>query len=217
MPEKFICDLSTEELQRIYDEAGTLKAMCPIVGCKSDITLRKILRQHNIDTNKNAQRKRKTMLGLSDKEFELFLRNEHEMLSMNDIAKELGVTYTIVSRFFKKYGIQPRDHRYRSPMRHFERENHIFKRDGDYSLLYRPEHPRGNRGYIREHVYVMEQHLGRYLEPDEVVHHIDCNKSNNDISNLVVLTNSQHMKVHARIRSGMDKLQALKEVVENAQ
>ena len=156
------------------------------------------------------------MLGLSDKEFELFLRNEHEMLSMNDIAKELGVTYTIVSRFFKKYGIQPRD-RSLSPMRRMEMENRIYKHNGDYSLLYRPEHPRGNHGYIREHVYVMEQHLGRYLEPGEVVHHIDCNKSNNDISNLVVLTNSQHMKVHARIRSGMDKLQALKEVVENAQ
>lgn len=217
MPKKFICNLSTEELQRIYDEAGTVKAMCPIVGCKSDITMRKILHQRNIDTNKNAQRKRKTMLGLSDKEFELFLRNEYEMLSMDEIARELGVSHNIIRRHFAKYGILSRKGSDRSPMRQMERENRIFKHDGDYSLLYRPEHPRNCSGYIREHVYVMEQHLGRYLEPGEVVHHIDCDKSNNDISNLVVLTNGQHLGVHNKIRAGMDKLQALKEVVENAQ
>jgi hypothetical protein len=46
----------------------------------------------------------------------------------------------------------------------------------------------------------MEEHIGRYLKPGEVVHHIDGDKTNNDISNLMLLTNSDHMKLHAILR-----------------
>jgi hypothetical protein len=38
--------------------------------------------------------------------------------------------------------------------------------------------------YILEHRLVMERVLGRYLRPDEVVHHRDEDPSNNDPSNL---------------------------------
>lgn len=217
MPQKFTCNLSTEELQRIYDEAGTIEKMCPIVGCKSAITMRKILISHNIDTNKNAQKKRKTMLGLNDEQFEVFLRNEYEMLSIEDIAHELGVTNAVISRFFKKYRIKSRDHALRSPMTHLKMSEKKYINGGDYTRIYLPSHPKNVNGYVREHIYVMEKHIGRYLKKGEEVHHIDCNKRNNDISNLVILTKSEHMKVHAKIRNGIDKYQALKEVMNNAQ
>jgi len=48
--------------------------------------------------------------------------------------------------------------------------------------------------YLLEHRYVMEQHIGRYLDPREVVHHIDGDQSNNDISNLQLFANqSEHI------------------------
>lgn len=52
-----------------------------------------------------------------------------------------------------------------------------------------------------EHVVVAERILGRKLEPGEIVHHIDRNKRNNDPSNLVVMTQSQHAHLHAVCRN----------------
>jgi len=47
---------------------------------------------------------------------------------------------------------------------------------------------------IRQHRYVMEQHLKRKLLKNEHVHHKDGNGLNNDINNLELLTNSEHQK-----------------------
>lgn len=52
------------------------------------------------------------------------------------------------------------------------------------------------RGFVREHVYVMEMHLGRRLLRGEVVHHKDENKSNNALSNLEVMTHGDHTREH---------------------
>ena len=54
----------------------------------------------------------------------------------------------------------------------------------------------GNKKYIREHRYIMEQHIGRYLTPKEIIHHKDGNISNNDISNLFITTFSEHSRKH---------------------
>lgn len=47
-----------------------------------------------------------------------------------------------------------------------------------------------------EHIYVMEEFLGRPLEKNECVHHIDFNRANNDISNLKLMTRGEHSKFH---------------------
>lgn len=43
---------------------------------------------------------------------------------------------------------------------------------------------------------LMAVHLGRDLDDDEEVHHIDENPLNNDLSNLIVLPKSEHAKLH---------------------
>lgn len=57
-------------------------------------------------------------------------------------------------------------------------------------------HPKSNsRGYVSEHRLVMEQYLGRFLSKDEVVHHKDGNRSNNELNNLeLTINNSEHIK-----------------------
>lgn len=52
--------------------------------------------------------------------------------------------------------------------------------------------------YFRLHRKIMEEHLGRKLNRDEHVNHINGNKLDNRIENLEVLSHSEHMKLHGR-------------------
>ena len=47
------------------------------------------------------------------------------------------------------------------------------------------------------HRVVMEEHLGRLLGSDECVHHINHNRSDNRISNLMLMTRKNHARLHA--------------------
>lgn len=44
--------------------------------------------------------------------------------------------------------------------------------------------------------WLMEQHLGRALSPDEVVHHINGDATDDRLENLQVLTRSEHIRLH---------------------
>lgn len=69
-------------------------------------------------------------------------------------------------------------------------------KDG-YIKTYAPDHPWPRRGgYIGEHVRVMELSLGRRLAPGEVVHHIDHDKRNNDLTNLRLMRAGEHSRQH---------------------
>lgn len=68
---------------------------------------------------------------------------------------------------------------------------------GDYKYALVPEHPNATKnGYVLMHRAVMENYLGRYLEPWEEVHHIDENRHNNCIENLELTISGEHQRYH---------------------
>jgi hypothetical protein len=63
--------------------------------------------------------------------------------------------------------------------------------------LWMPEHPYADvKGYVKEHRYIMEQHIGRYLSSTEAIHHKDHNRYNNSIENLEIIGWREHALLH---------------------
>ncbi len=75
----------------------------------------------------------------------------------------------------------------------------VSKKNGGYVVV-----TRGSNKNRLEHVVIMEKHIGRRLIANEVVHHIDENKHNNAIENLMLMTRSDHTRLHRSMKKGVN-------------
>lgn len=83
----------------------------------------------------------------------------------------------------------------------YEFGGHEKRRCDGYIKVYCPDHPRSSAdGYVMKHILVMERQIGRYLQPNEVVHHINHIRDDNRIENLMLMTKHDHMSMHMRER-----------------
>ncbi len=63
-------------------------------------------------------------------------------------------------------------------------------------------HHRTTRGgYVAEHILVAEKTLGRPVNNDEVVHHIDGDRNNNSAENLYVIKKDRHPLLHKQLET----------------
>ena len=68
-----------------------------------------------------------------------------------------------------------------------------------YVYILKPEHPNANKqGYIREHRYIVSMYLGRPLRDNEEIHHINGNRSENNIGNLQLIDKRTHGLIHCQ-------------------
>ena len=75
----------------------------------------------------------------------------------------------------------------------------IFDKFNGRIWIWCPDHPNSNhRGYVAKHRLEAEKKIGRYLRKDEIVHHKDGNKLNDDFNNIEVMTQAEHMSLHTR-------------------
>lgn len=90
------------------------------------------------------------------------------------------------------------------------KEGEILNSDG-YLKVYCGDHPfQDKSGRVYKHRLVAEEYLlnkinkitidgKEYLDLDHVVHHIDFDKTNNNVDNLVVLSHANHTRIHNQI------------------
>jgi len=76
-------------------------------------------------------------------------------------------------------------------------------------LEYHPDHPQSKNGYIARHRLMVEQCLGRPLTLSELVHHIDFDPQNNEVSNFDVVTAKQHSSAQTSIFKLVKRLMAM--------
>lgn len=101
--------------------------------------------------------------------------------SQGEIANMFGVSQGCVSNRVIEFGL--------------EREAKFINRG--YRLVKAPGNPRAHRdGTVKEHLIVAEKMIGRYLKNGEEVHHINLNKLDNSDSNLAVITEADHSRLH---------------------
>ena len=115
-------------------------------------------------------------LHISKEEFENAVAIANSVANLCEIlSKSKPSVYTYASRF----GI---------PLKGIFANPDPIRKDGYYCY-----------GSPKNHRRIIETSLGRKLSKNEGVHHIDGNKLNNDLSNLVVLNWDIHQKAHGSL------------------
>lgn len=140
--------------------------------------------------------------------------------SIPDLTKMFGIsTQSIYGHWRTMFGIDKLKERNRI-VKHYKNagENHpnydkrgkdtpkykgIINADKGYYMIYKPDWYTGRKNckHVYVHHVVVCEHLGISKIPKGwCVHHCDKNKANNSFENLVLLTQSDHTRLHKYIR-----------------
>jgi len=143
-------------------------------------------------------------------------------MTQTEIAAKYGTSQKVVWRAMKKMGVPTRiaakrnqigpnnstwkGGRVLSAKSKRQRGERAAFGNGYYYVLM-PDHPNANvSGYVAEHIIVMTKHIGRALQPGEMVHHINLNKHDNNIENLALTRAAEHAIWHAQLEEHAIKL-----------
>ena len=65
-----------------------------------------------------------------------------------------------------------------------------------YVYIRDTNHPYNKNGYVQEHRLVVEKEIGRFLEPNEIIHHINEDTEDNNLENLEKMFQKEHIILH---------------------
>jgi len=142
-----------------------------------------------------------------------------DKISVRQIAKIYQCSHTNILYYLKKFNITRRsqseymtiknptqDINVRDKMSNSAKARKVkcnfkggkrFNNGGYVEILDKNNSSSNKQGYILEHRLIMEKSLGRKLSSTEIVHHIDGNKKNNNIDNLMLCKDrKEHNRIH---------------------
>ena len=154
------------------------------------------------------------MIKISKEElYKLYWKKEYTLTEIGKMFNCAGVTI-----FFKlkKFGIKTRNRIEANNTKRFKKRNKgrnagkdnpqwkggITKSWNGYIYIKNPDHPGATkRGYVKRSRLVAEKMLGRYLYPEEIVHHENEIKDDDRPENIEVKeSRSSHMKHHRNLQ-----------------
>lgn len=217
--------------ERYITDRLTAKQIAEEVGCHRESVTRALLR-FGIRPERRGPTRYKQ---LADAEW---LAAEIAVKPLRQIADEIGCSYSGVVAAARKFDIEVPDRPHRrlsatrsdnikKTLRERYPEGRIGAAAGNwrggkpakvpsgYVTVYAPGHPKARGNRVFEHVIVAEAKLGRFLLPDECVHHINEIRDDNRPENLEVLTRAEHVKTHfgngTDLRKRVERLEMLLE------
>lgn len=109
-----------------------------------------------------------------------------------------GKTRPLISEETRKKLRKAYKRRTQNQTHHWAYKNGQYKENG-YILVQAPSHPcRKRNGYIRKHRLVIEKQIGRYLQPNEMSHHVNKIRDDNRPENLMAFkTRANHVNFEA--------------------
>jgi transposase-like protein len=172
---------SREELFDMYiNQCMTLKDIAKKYGVHVSSVSERLI-------SDNIPRRKRSAIFKKDILEDLYI-NKH--LTMSKIAKQLGYSASTIFVHLNKLGIPIRNHEDAALFG----ENHPNWKGGFKTTNgYLATSFKGKVNYV--HRLVMENKLGRKLQPNEIVHHINENKLDNRPENLMLVEKNKHMSM----------------------
>jgi hypothetical protein len=135
-------------------------------------------------------------------DIELAAKMYHEgKISLRSVAQYFGIHHANLMFRFKRFGIPTRSiSEAMSGNPKCSKTGHLHPQwKGGYSTDL-SGYIINNKTKVRQHREIAEEVLGRPLRHNEVVHHLDGNRSNNAHSNLIICSASYHHWLHAKMQ-----------------